>query len=355
MLLQNYISRTIIYTTLLVLLVLLGLVFLFSLLSELSNVGRGEYGLLQTLLFVLLDMPFQMYSLFPMTALIGSLIGLGLLAGHSELIVMRASGFSTTRIMLAVFIAATALTLLATLMGELLAPNSEHLAGSQKTLAMSAGQAFSTKRGMWIREGQSFVHIRAILPGKLLEGIHIYQFDNQQRLISASFAKKAEFQGNSWLLKDIKQSRINENGVTATFIPTQSWNLHINPNLLTIASIDPDAMTLVKLWEYSQYLKDNGRRSQSQEYSFAFWKRVFQPLATLVMIFLAVPFVFGSQRVMTMGLRMVIGISIGLFFYMLNQFFGPISLVYQIPPIVAAALPTVLFAMGGMILWRVMQ
>ncbi|CAN5368077.1 LPS export ABC transporter permease LptG [soil metagenome] len=355
MLIQNYISRTIIYATLLVLVVLLGLVFLFSLLSELGNVGKGEYGLLQTLFFVLLDMPFQMYTLFPMTALIGSLVGLGFLASHSELIVMRASGFSTTRIMMAVFIAASALTLLATLMGELLAPKSEHLAGTQKAMAISAGQTLSTKRGTWIREGQTFVHIRAILPGKILENIHIYQFDNHQHLIMASYAKRAEFQADGWLLKDIKQSKISEERVTSTVIASQHWNLHINPTLLAITSIDPDSMTLIKLWEYSRYLQDNGRRSQSQEYSFAFWKRAFQPLATLVMIFLAVPFVFGSQRTITMGLRMVIGISIGLLFYILNQFFGPISLVYQIPPIVAAALPTVLFAMGGMVLWKVMR
>ena len=72
------------------------------------------------------------------------------------------------------------------------------------------------------------------------------------------------------------------------------------------------------------------------------------------MMLLAIPFIFGPLREVSMGVRMVSGVAVGFCFYLLNQFFGPISLVYQFSPILAALLPTLVFAgVGGLLMWRV--
>ena len=104
-------------------------------------------------------------------------------------------------------------------------------------------------------------------------------------------------------------------------------------------------MTLLGLHTYVNYLKANGLRATN--YQLSFWKRIFQPFATLVMIFLAVPFIFGPLRTVTMGMRILAGISVGFCFYILNQFFGPLSTLFQISPIIGACLPTIVFIFAG--------
>jgi len=64
-----------------------------------------------------------------------------------------------------------------------------------------------------------------------------------------------------------------------------------------------------------------------------------------VLIWLAIPFVFGPLRSAGLGVRVLAGVFIGFVFYTLNQFFGPLSMMYQMPPFAAALFPIILFAM----------
>ncbi|MDF5657907.1 LptF/LptG family permease, partial [Vibrio parahaemolyticus] len=93
-LLDLYIGRTIISTTALVLATFVGLSGIIKYVEQLRKVGRGVYDLTHALYFVLLSVPRDIEMFFPMAALLGALIGLGMLASSSELVVMHAAGFS---------------------------------------------------------------------------------------------------------------------------------------------------------------------------------------------------------------------------------------------------------------------
>lgn len=107
-------------------------------------------------------------------------------------------------------------------------------------------------------------------------------------------------------------------------------------------------MSLPRLVKFANYLEQNGLRAS--EYRYEFWQRVFQPLASLMMIFLAIPFVLGTLRATTLGLRMVIGMLVGFAFFISNALLGEICIVYQVPAILAAFLPLIVFAIIGVIL-----
>jgi len=96
--LDRYIVRTIMGSVLLVMSVLLVLGGLVIFIDQQDDIGVGRYSALSALWFTLLNLPQQAYELLPITALIGSLLGLGSLARGSELVVVRATGVSTQRI-----------------------------------------------------------------------------------------------------------------------------------------------------------------------------------------------------------------------------------------------------------------
>ena len=349
--LDRYICQTILGTTLIVILALISMDFFIQLMNEVDDIGRGNYGMVQVVIYVLLELPRDVYQLFPMAGLIGCLMGLGLLASSSELVVMRAAGVSLWRITRAVFMAILIMVVLVTILGEGIGSRTIAYGEQYKALARSGGQALATKNGLWLRDGQDFVRIKTVQTTNELFGVTRYRFNNQHQLIQISYAAHAEYRHHVWNLNDVQESDIASTGVvTAKKMPRSTWQMQLNPGVLKIVQIEPNEMSLPKLYQWVQYRKANGLRYNN--YLLTFWQRIFEPIATCVMMLLAIPFIFGPLRSATMGLRLVSGVIVGFGFYILNQLFGPISLVYQFPPILAAVIPILLFAGVGVLFIR---
>ncbi|NUS60743.1 MAG: LptF/LptG family permease, partial [Lysobacter sp.] len=118
-----YIGRVVLGTVLATWAIVLGLDLVQALLiSELSDIGQGNYGFVQALVYVAYTAPRRAYALFPTAAVVGALMGLGQLAASSELTALRALGLSRRRLSGAVALALATLTLLMVVNGEMLAP-----------------------------------------------------------------------------------------------------------------------------------------------------------------------------------------------------------------------------------------
>ena len=83
----------------------------------------------------------------------------------------------------------------------------------------------------------------------------------------------------------------------------------------------------------------------------AFWSKIVTPVVTLIMLFLSVPFVFGSLRSVGIGQRVFTGVILGMSFLLLNQAVGQIAVVYEINPLLAVSFPAFLFL--GLAIWFV--
>jgi lipopolysaccharide export system permease protein len=344
----KHLGTTIIAYILLVILFLFGLQAFIEFMREFPQMGTGSYGLLRVLEYVPLMLPSDVYQFFPMAGLLGCVLALGLLASHSELIVMRASGLSLVDITLAIAKAAIALILVMLVVGEVLAPIAQKIAIRHKTKAMSDGQTIVTRQGIWMRSDNNFVHIDLVSGDSELQGITRYEFDANRKLKTASYAKSAIYQKGKWMFKDVVQTTIADDKTTSAVFPQQQWELTLSKSLIGMVHVDPDQKSLPQLYSYIKHRKQSGLNAE--DYEFIFWQRVFAPLATLIMILLAIPFVFGPLRSVTMGLRMLVGVMVGFSFHILNQFVGPMSVVYQVPPMLAAILPIMIFTLIGGIL-----
>lgn len=351
--LTGYIRKTLSSMIILVILLVAGVEIFIEFTREFPDMGTGFYGLPQVLAYVPMTLPLNIYKLFPMIGLLGCILGLGLLASHHELIIMRVSGVSVVNIAKAVLKTALLFVIIMVLIGEVLAPLLNNKATTNKTEALSNGQTIMTRLGVWTREENNFIHINKVLATGQLEGITRYTFDSDNKLKTASYAKTAENKDGKWYFNDVVQTNFIDNTSTnSEHFATQQWDVKLKPRLLGMTTLDTDQKSLFELHSYINYQKQSGLGTAN--YEFIFWQRIFQPLASLVMILLAVPFAFGPLRSATMGLRMLAGIIVGFGFFIINQFVGPFSVVYQVPPILAAILPTLFFALcGGLLLVKV--
>ena len=345
---ERYVAAHVVVATLLSLLVLLSLFLFGALVDDLGSVGRGDYTLLRSLEYVALTAPRLAFSLFPVAAVVGSLLGLGLLAANSELIVLRTAGVSVGEIVRAVLKAGVVLMVAALLLGDLAAPFAERIAERRRAEAL-AGEARGGP-GFWMRDGNSFVNVRRTLGAERLAGVFVYEFDSARRLRVASHAREARFVDGRWRLSEISQTRFDGEEVSGRTLPRARWSAGFTPDLVEVAAHRPEGLPALGLFRYIRHLRSNGVRTEPL--ALALWTRLAYPLATGVMVFLAVPMVLGRPRGIGLGARMVAGVFLGVAFHVVDRTTGQVSLIYGLSPMLAALAPTALFLGAGLWMLR---
>lgn len=342
--LDRYIGSHVILAILSVLGIIVGLALLFAFIDELGDV-KGSYGTLDAVIYVLWTAPTRIHEMLPMAALIGCLIGLGALASNSELTVMRAAGVSLGRIVVAVMKPVLMLMLAGVLIGEYLAPWSENIAQAGRATAQGAGEAQSSKRGLWHRQGEEFVHVNAVQPGGTLLGVTRYRFDEGRQLLSASFARSARYEGERWLLTGIATTHFHDDHTEVVHTEQEQWDIQLTPELLGTVVMEPDALSVMGLWQYIHYLGEQGLNNG--RYWLAFWTKVLQPVVTISLALLAISFIFGPLRSVTLGQRIFTGVVVGFVFRIAQDLLGPASLVFGFSPLLAVAVPAGICALAG--------
>ena len=203
--LDRYIGLALARSALLVILVLLPLFTLLDLVRQLDEIGTGNYGLLDALIYEVFLMPTYLLSLVPFTALLGTSMALGGLAHTNELTVMRASGISIQRIGLSTLKSGTLFILFTFIIMEWVAPPLHQQAIQRQSLALSGGELLIEKHGTWIHQGNRFINIRNKHEGDTLADIHIFEFDpEKQQLKFYLHAAQAEMKNRQqWLYKNL--------------------------------------------------------------------------------------------------------------------------------------------------------
>lgn len=340
-LIDRYIGVTVAVHFLVVMFLLLALFFFTFFVSELDEVGKNDYTILEAIQFVLLSMPRVAYQLFPTVALLGSIIGLGMLATNSELVVLRAAGVSPNRIVVSVLKVGLLLMVLATILGDVLAPITEAEARTLHAASRGGKVALASDDAFWARDGNRFVYIGEFRYDGSMRDIIVYAIDEQHRLSNVIHAEEAWYVGNHWQLEKVSQSDVTERGVKTSHVEKMEMASLLSPDLVRVVSVNPEFLSAWGLFKYVQYLRAN--QLQSSRYELAFWRKIVTPLTTAVMMFVAIPFVFGPLRSSAIGSRIVVGTLVGMGFYVLNEISGYFGLSYNLHPLAVVLLPPLLF------------
>lgn len=344
--LGRYVSLTVLSSMLLVQALLLGLDLVFSFIGELDNV-KGGYGALDAFSYTLYVLPRHAYSVLPMSALIGALVGLGTLASSSELTVMRAAGISIARIVAWVMAGALSIILMGLALGEFVVPVTDQRAETLK--ARAQGQDYTPGRisGYWQREGQELINIQLVTPEGQLLGVSRYRYDEQGLLQEASFAASGDYAGKTgWQLRDLRITHFQADGSSTFGVQAHAlWPVRLTPDFLRVAAADPEQLGLADLRLYSRYLHKQGL--DAGNYELQFWKKALSPLAVFSMVLIACSFIFGPLRSVTLGLRIITGVLVGLVFRYSQDAAGFASLLFHGSPFWATLLPITLCLMAG--------
>lgn len=348
--LERYIARNVVRSTVLTLLVLVILLLFFTFVDELDQVDRGSYQVQDAMLVAILTSPRYLFEVFPIAALLGCLLGLGGLASRSELVAMRAAGFSRRKLLLALIKVGLLMMVVIILFSELLAPPAERYAQQWRAQKLTGQPALVTPYGFWARDGKAFLNIRDLGDGRQLKDIRIYELDEGRRLRLVTHAASAQHRGDHWSLSDVLQSEITPDRVEARSLDSARWVSVLDPALLDAVAVRP---TMLPIWELVSYIGFMRENAQSAlDYEVAFWLKVVNPIATLAMLVLALPLVLGSPRNTSVGKRIFIGAVVGAAFFLLTRALSYVSVVYEVNPVVTSFAPALVLIFVSLLLLR---
>ncbi|BFU59534.1 lipopolysaccharide export system permease protein LptG [Rodentibacter sp. JRC1] len=341
--LDRYIGKSILGAIFATLLTFVGLSAIIKFVEQFRSVGKGSYDVLQAVAYTFLTIPKDVETFFPMAALLGALIALGGLASRSELVVMQSAGFSRFKIGLAVMKTALPLVVLTMVIGEWGIPQTEQFARDMRTRAISGGSMLSVKNGVWAKDGQNFVFVRRVSEEAKLNDVYIYSFDDNRNLIGLKHANQGTYlpEEGKWELRQVSHSVIGQEQISNTNRLSERWETNLTPDKLGAVSLRPTSLSVSGLYEYIAFLKETGQ--DARRFELTFWRKIFQPISVGVMMMLALSFIFGSLRSVTAGARIVTGICFGFLFYVVNEIFGQLSVVYSMPAMFGALIPSLLF------------
>ncbi len=355
-LVDRYIGRAAILGTLVVWLALTFLFALFSLLSELRST-QAEYTSLDAVWVATLTLPRLAYQVFPVAALLGTLVGVGGLAASNELVAFRTSGVSRVRLASAAMGGALLLALPVMTMGEWLAPAAEQQARAFRLSEMVGQAIIGGTTGVWMRDGADIVNIQApILSADRgrqsleFKDIVIYHFDRNVNLQKITRAESASHQDAAWQLDQVNEVSFSDSGAQAGQHDSLPWSTEVRPELLGSVVTRPKRLSVRSLLDYLDYLKANGL--DDSLYQSALWEKLVYPFSVIALVLAGMPFVFGQLRSQNMGVRMFLGMVLGgafLIFTRMVQNFGD---VYQLPAMLSHGLPPLLLGITAVYFLR---
>ncbi len=355
-LVDRYIGRAAILGTLAVWLGLTLLFVLFSLLSELRDT-QADYNSWDALWVVILTLPRLAYQIFPVSALLGTLVGVGGLAASNELVAFRTSGVSRLRLASAALGGALLLTLPVMTMGEWLAPAAEQQARAFRLSEMVGQAIIGGTTGVWMRDGTDIVNIQApILSADRgqqsleFKDIVIYHFNQGANLEKITRAESAAHLDSAWQLDQVYEVNFSEAGALATQYESLPWSTEVRPELLDSVVTRPKRLSIRSLLNYLDYLETNGL--DATLYQSALWEKLIFPFTVIALVLVGMPFVFGQSRSQNLGVRMFLGMLLGGVFMIFTRMVQNFGEVYHLPTFISHSLPPLVLGIAAIYFLR---
>jgi lipopolysaccharide export system permease protein len=338
----------------------LSLFFFIDFVDDLEDVGKGGFTIVHALASSALEVPSHFYELFPITVLIGTIFALARLAQSSEFTILRTGGLGPGRALGLLSVLAVAFAVVNFGVGDYLAPLAE-----REAVALKAGLAGGRqlgRTGAWLKDkrvgdnGNSelgvSVNVQRTSPDGVLEGVRIFEFDAQSRLVTRVAARSARVGDGFWLLDDARITRWpGANSEADTPVREERavqvrWPSGLDAGVVAAAVLPVSTMSTVELWRYSRHLA--AQEQAAQRHSIQFWKKALYPFACLVMVALALPFAYLQARRGSVSFKVFGGILLGISFVLLNNVSGHLGVLREWTPWVVAATPSLTYLLLSM-------
>ncbi len=322
---------------------------MLDLLAKSEEVLAGEgavYGDLWR--YVTLRVP-HLISLFsPFVALLASILTLSVLNVNSEIIIMKASGWSAFRIITPLMAVSLLIGAVSFVFSEMVTvpARAELRNWEENNFAADIPPAPDSVYNAWVTDGQNLVKAESASRNGsilLLDQVTQYIRNSEKDITNIIKADFAVHRDAGWKLYGVKDFDVNTHEIKV--LENLDWETSIPPERFISLAIIADQVNLPRLRRAINQLQSEGHDT-SNLYTMLLQKYV-SPLSTLLMPLLAGLAAFGLHRGGNLLGRILVSLSLGFGFFVVNNLFVALGQYGAVPPIIAAWLPFLLFGLAG--------
>jgi lipopolysaccharide export system permease protein len=291
--------------------------------------------------YLLLKLPLMTAQLMPVACLAGVLLGLAMLNRNGELLALQGLGISRLGIALPLLIASVLLSLAAFALNETVVPASTRRSKFllDGVILKQPGYGISIKN--WLRTRNSFVAVTAYdAMHKRLVGIRVFEIGSGYKLRAMYSADSADWNGTHWVFSGLKGFGLDHDTITG--LSPRQFRLDAKPADFSFALLSPEEYSLSELNAYIAKLHHNGQDPGAylvdRDVKYAL------PLSCLVMMLCGLTLSLDPvPRSSSTGRGFILGLSIGLIYWITLGFTISFGRSGLIAPWLAAWTPNILF------------
>jgi len=356
---QRYLSRELLQIFILSLLALLTIYALVEFFGSLDDFIEGHTGPALIFLYIVNQLPFFTVQFIPLALLLGTMLTLGSMGQHNELIALRACGISLYQISVPLIVTGLLLAGLTFTLNEYLVPPTFARARYIKRVHIRHKQEkhLLNLENVWYTGNGYIYHFRQLRPREqTIDGATIFRLDRKagfitRRLDAAKMVfRHHEWQGYGVTIRDF--GRRDGHAVLENFqsLPQTVIDITEEPADFLVPRKAVEEMNLKELRQYITRVKNVG--IDVTEYRVQLYNRLFAPLICPMMVLLGIPFSLKSGRGGGMARGIGISLVIGFSFWFVLSFslaFGKGGIV---TPLAAVLLPYLLYTTAGVVMLR---
>ena len=350
-LLSRYIFIEFIKTSFTILSGILVLFLCVTFLREADDFIKQNASIIQIAKYYFYSMPAMAGQALPFAALIGTLLSLGNLSRHQEITAMRAGGVSLVSIIAPVLFGGVLISCLGFVNNEVIMPAYAARAAHIKNVEVGKKQQrviFQQQR-LWLRgPDNSIANIDLVTPERTeMIGINIYKLNPDFSLRERIKAGRLVWEDTAWKLRESKKYITTGEVIVTQPADGEIYNIVEKPEDMGMIVKSSGEMSFKELWDYVRRLKSSGYKAV--RYEVDLHEKVAFPFASLLMVLIATP--FSLQRVRSGGAARGIAMAllITAIYWALSSSGRALGLSGAMPPLQAAWLANVVFAIIAMI------
>jgi len=297
--------------------------------------------------YFLNKIPSIIFQVAPASILLSSIITLGLMSRHNEIMALKAGGISLRRITLPILGVVLILYLAILGLNEYLVPLANQNVRLYMDLIIHKKKpvaAFKQSQ-LWIHSHQAIYNIQLYHPERdFLEGVTIYRFDANFRIKERVDARSARWKEGRWVFSEATVTQFSSDGfpVRKKF-PEITLTLPENPADFRIAEKNPDEMNYRELKDYVEKIERDGY--DATKYRCALHAIFSFPFTSVIMAFLGIPLALRKERGAGIALGLAFSILFSFLYLVIFSFSLELGKAGSIPPFLSAWLGNFIFGL----------
>ncbi len=353
--LDLYILRGWAFYFLLMLATFCGIFVIFDFFQILGDVVRNHIPALVVFNYYRYLLPQVIYLMLPLAVLVATLVNFGLLTKTNQMTAIRSAGVSIYRASLPILIVAAALSAGMYLLGDYTLPETNQRQDALRNqIKGKPAQTYYRPDRQWIfGQGERIFNYRFFDPDRnVFADLSVFEFDAKTlRMKRRIYAGRAFWEPpirgwvleNGWV-RDLDADRVKD---YMPFSVAKIDELTEEPAYFKKEVKASAQMSALELKHYINELAQSG--FDVVRLSVQLYRKFSFPLIAFVVALIGIPFSLttGSRGALS-GIALSIGIAI--LYWSVSSLFEAMGNLNQLPPIVAAWSPDLLFGLGGVYL-----